>query len=364
MDGVDLTPREGVTGSEPAGDKQELQPKVHRMERSSKRGKIPQKDWPSIIKRYESGETLAAIARTYDCSPPAISYILSRSRARNATADPAGQSIIEPLKQGLMDVPSSETSASVKRGETEFGETAAHVIEAHASIPVEGLDCQPPQVDLTRPSNGELETPRKRTDVVATGANGSTDQDEELPRSTDPGIEEGPPNRNLNLRAAPSQNGEPRRTLHLPVSHSSNHGPDAKRDWMRGPKLTEDAATGPARGHQPTSFIAPDRQPHGHHSATSFRTEAGEPSQAKQSGAFIDRALRERVDEDIATFLAAFDAALADDSLESRAGLRAATDRLLRAGARTRIELERLEARVPLPAQEGSRHSGSNSRPR
>ena len=57
------------------------------MERSSKRGKIPQQDWPSIIKRYEAGETLASIARTYDCSPPAISYILSRSRARDATAE-------------------------------------------------------------------------------------------------------------------------------------------------------------------------------------------------------------------------------------------------------------------------------------
>src|SRR5215467_11296315 len=56
--------------------------KVLRMEKSSKRGKIPPQDWPSIISRYESGETLASIARTYDCSPPAISYIVSRSRAR------------------------------------------------------------------------------------------------------------------------------------------------------------------------------------------------------------------------------------------------------------------------------------------
>ena len=44
--------------------------------------------------------------------------------------------------------------------------------------------------------------------------------------------------------------------------------------------------------------------------------------------------------------------ALAADTLESRFGLREATDRLLRAGARTRIELERLEARVPLTPRE------------
>jgi hypothetical protein len=34
--------------------------------------------------------------------------------------------------------------------------------------------------------------------------------------------------------------------------------------------------------------------------------------------------------------------------------LREATDRLLRAGARTRIELERLEARMPLPRRDAS----------
>ena len=66
------------------------------------------------------------------------------------------------------------------------------------------------------------------------------------------------------------------------------------------------------------------------------------------NAAFIDQELRSRVDGDIAAFLAAFDAALAADTQESRFGLREATDRLLRAGARTRIELERLEARVPL----------------
>src|SRR5947199_3843351 len=63
-----------------------LHPKGHGMERSSKRGKIPQKDWPSIMVRYEAGETLASIAKTYDCSPPAISYVVSRSRARPAAA--------------------------------------------------------------------------------------------------------------------------------------------------------------------------------------------------------------------------------------------------------------------------------------
>src|SRR5205085_497874 len=61
------------------------------MDRSSKRGKIPQSDWPLIMARYEAGETLASIARTYDCSPPAISYVVSRSRTRQPDAEPAAK---------------------------------------------------------------------------------------------------------------------------------------------------------------------------------------------------------------------------------------------------------------------------------
>src|SRR5882762_9023793 len=57
------------------------------MEKSSKRGKIPQSDWPLIMARYDAGETLASIARTYDCSPPAISYVVNRSRARQSDID-------------------------------------------------------------------------------------------------------------------------------------------------------------------------------------------------------------------------------------------------------------------------------------
>lgn len=109
------------------------------------------------------------------------------------------------------------------------------------------------------------------------------------------------------------------------------------------------AAPGPQR-----SPDGPARPPH-----PQYGTPNGAPAQTerdggrpREGGSFIDQTLRARVDGDIAAFLAAFDIALAGDSQESRAGLREATDRLLRAGARTRIELERLEARVPLPARD------------
>jgi len=83
--------------------------------------------------------------------------------------------------------------------------------------------------------------------------------------------------------------------------------------------------------------------------------EADGARRSNANGPFIDKELRARVDGDIAAFLAAFDAALVEDTQQSRSDLREATDRLLRAGARTRIELERLEARVPLSPRDGGR---------
>ena len=81
------------------------------MEKSNKRGKIPQSDWPLIMARYEAGETLASIARTYDCSPPAISYVVSRSRARGPRAETPPPAPSASVAQ-LIKTAASETSVS------------------------------------------------------------------------------------------------------------------------------------------------------------------------------------------------------------------------------------------------------------
>jgi transposase-like protein len=49
-----------------------------------RRGRIPHADWPLIVDRYKGGETLSAIAREYDCTPSAISYILRKAEAADA----------------------------------------------------------------------------------------------------------------------------------------------------------------------------------------------------------------------------------------------------------------------------------------
>src|SRR5205085_3982588 len=86
------------------------------MERSSKRGKIPQSDWPLIMARYDAGETLASIARTYDCSPPAISYVVSRSRARHAGGAPPQTPLMPSANEPqLIKAPAAEPAVGLAR---------------------------------------------------------------------------------------------------------------------------------------------------------------------------------------------------------------------------------------------------------
>ena len=46
--------------------------------------KIPQGEWNAIAARYQNGESISKIARSYGCTPPAIHYILKRNRLRPA----------------------------------------------------------------------------------------------------------------------------------------------------------------------------------------------------------------------------------------------------------------------------------------
>jgi hypothetical protein len=46
------------------------------------RGKISRKEWPKIAERFSKGETLAEIARSYQCTAPAIRYIVGRVSQR------------------------------------------------------------------------------------------------------------------------------------------------------------------------------------------------------------------------------------------------------------------------------------------
>ena len=300
------------------------------MEKSVKRGKIPQSDWPLIMARYEAGETLSSIARTYDCSPPAISYIVSRSKAK-----PASEVLTQPA-------PETQLVKQPANGDGTNGSAVVEPTVTSTSAPPAMIRREPPvEARPAAPANGAAaNSDQRRTLHLGLGGNGNDH----------------------------SANGNANGNGHAPVAASMNgnggNGHEAPRPAMAAPRPLQPQA---ASERMPPLFQAPPRNPAPNgrdlFAMPENRPMAQQPREAetarKDNGSFIDQELRSRVDGDIAAFLAAFDAALAADTQESRFGLREATDRLLRAGARTRIELERLEARVPLTPRE----SGASADP-
>jgi hypothetical protein len=328
------------------------------MEKSSKRGKIPPQDWPSIIARYQAGETLARIARTYDCSPPAISYIVSRSRAREAAAQAQSTAPSEEpqLVKGQHPGTASADARSVELNEIDSppGEIAADDADQPDEARPKGV--APARTVIASPHRALQGEDLVAEPLIRPPPDAYPRDNGNLARSPAPTV-------------APPTSGE-RRILHLslPGGDESTRRPDLRAPAGQG----SGAASVGERAPRPASAASREAD-HGLRPGIGPFAPAGnglpprpaaEARPGNAAGAFIDRALRQRVDDDIAAFLAAFDAALDRDTVESRTGLREATDRLLRAGARTRIELERLEARVPLtPRESGGREARAVSRP-
>lgn len=335
------------------------------MEKTSKRGKIPQSDWPLIMARYDAGETLASIARTYDCSPPAISYVVSRSRARQPGAE----------------TPPTAPTATVP---PTASQTVPQLIKAAASEPLAISAIQAPSASAP-PGNGQ---PSDRRDEIwprqANGfaRNGSAERNTPPPGvASRPALPVQPPP--ASAASAGPANGDHRRTLHLslgstpqgngaipPAEHHSAERRNFASEGQYAPQQipqprtngervapapnpeSQDNRAAPDRGREGTAGPGfSEARPVAYHGPVQ-RTDADVAPRKDGAGSYIDKDLRARVDGDIAAFLAAFDAALVEDTQESRSALREATDRLLRAGARTRIELERLEARMPLPPRD------------
>jgi hypothetical protein len=299
--------------------------------------------------RYEAGETLASIARTYDCSPPAISYIVSRSRERQ----PEAEAPVLAAEPQLVKVQAAELATLSPVPELALAPADPPAFERNAGLAATLARGLPQRPNGAAPSVPTPPAPQP----AASQANGQ------------------------------QANGDGRRKLHLSlggngasngpanVGHSNGHangdGADSvyPGNGFRAPERPYPAPQPHDRVEQPRAPAPQPRygfpQPGGERSFNeTSRPDPDAGRRNKDPGTFIDQELRNRVDGDIAAFLAAFDAALAGDTLESRAGLREATDRLLRAGARTRIELERLEARVPLGMRDGEGRGEPNWRHR
>lgn len=338
------------------------------MDKSGKRGKIPQADWPLIMARYEAGETLASIARTYDCSPPAISYVVSRSRSRQSGSEPPLKppSAAEPQLIKAMPLDGAANGAAEPPMHEPAAAVALATAEAEpATLARAGSERPPLRSESSTPPHGGngasgAAMTGRRDALAGRELNGfvrpvTPERPPAMPNSPRPPAQP--------VQTAPQANGDQRRTLHLslggPPAHGNGSAPAAEaRPVAPPPPHRQDGGNG--HGRESDGFAE-----------ASTAADAGPPQRAEGNGAhrkdgagsFIDGELRARVQSDITAFLEAFDAALAADSQQSRSALREATDRLLRAGARTRIELERLEARSPLPPRDGLVGGGGRLEP-
>ncbi|KAA0572560.1 hypothetical protein [Azospirillum sp. Sh1] len=109
------------TGSEPESPK--------------KRGRIPQSAWPQILERYRSGATLSAIAREFECTPSAISYIIKKAEAASGQGDAAhGDAGAEGMQDEAQAADGTSSAAPETVGEAPVPVNPA-VPEASAATP-------------------------------------------------------------------------------------------------------------------------------------------------------------------------------------------------------------------------------------
>src|SRR3954462_3837504 len=79
-------------------------------EAPKRRGRIPQSAWPHILERHRAGATLSAIAREFDCTPSAISYIVRKAEASGI--EPASAPEAEPAESSETVTESAAESAA------------------------------------------------------------------------------------------------------------------------------------------------------------------------------------------------------------------------------------------------------------
>ena len=77
------------------------------------RGKIPRDEWPKIAARFQNGETLTEIARSYDCTAPAIRYIVGRIPIRGLKGK---RMDADKLEKVAMLVPPTENRRTTRIG--------------------------------------------------------------------------------------------------------------------------------------------------------------------------------------------------------------------------------------------------------
>ncbi len=137
-------------------------------EAPKKRGRIPQSAWPQILERYRSGATLSAIAREFECTPSAISYIIRKAEAAGGTEkDDAGPA---PAEATVAESPAAEAPVPAPAAPAPVAQApvaqapAAQTAEAAPAParPAQRPERRPaePRGEVARPESARHEQPR------------------------------------------------------------------------------------------------------------------------------------------------------------------------------------------------------------
>ncbi len=256
--------------------------------------KIPQGEWNAIAARYQGGESISKIARSYGCTPPAIHYILKRNRQK-PTELPEQPPVIKTAETTQtrlvrMNAPDPIIAAA------QFGDKDNDQLAGSASVGSAG-DTQP---SLTNTS--------ARTENISIGP---ALVHAKVPEPT----AVNPPERLSNgvlrmpqLRPSPA---EPAKSPQFPARRVGDSVPPTPT-----PPGAKRLDLGGASSHRPGVSAAPG----------------------------LDSDLHTRAETAISLFRSSFDAALAEGSLEVRERLRQAATDLMRVAARTTMVLDRLNA--------------------
>ncbi len=135
-------------------------------ESPKRRGRIPQTAWPRILERHRAGATLSAIAREFDCTPSAISYIVRKAEAAGLSAD-AGvgeeQAMPEPAP---VETPAAEVPRPSRRPKAQAEQVEP--VPSPAILPPAEPVAEPTPVvtrDATDPAPEERPSPTSREGV-------------------------------------------------------------------------------------------------------------------------------------------------------------------------------------------------------
>jgi hypothetical protein len=256
--------------------------------------KIPQGEWNAIAARYQGGESISKIARSYGCTPPAIHYILKRNRQK--PTELAGQ-------------PRAIRPAEI---------TQTQLVRMNAPDPI---------IAAAQSGNKDNDQPAGSVSVSSVGG-------------TQPSLA------NTSAKTENVPTGPALVHAKLPEPIAANPPERLSNGVLRMPQLRPGPAE-PIKSSQFSGRLVGDAPPATPMPSAPKRPDVnGAPTSRPRVAAApgLDSDLQTRAETAIALFRSSFDAALAESSPEVRERLRQAATDLMRVAARTTMVLDRLNA--------------------